>query len=358
MLPDSPTPVVPAAEEPAAGADPLPRSFLRVRTLVSFALAIGLLAVVVGRLGVEVGDIAARLGRIDVRFYLAALTCQFLVYPVRALRWCELLRNVDFATAPGRRLPTIAALIRVVLLARFAQCVVPAKLDLPYAAYLLRRSVGIPFSATVGVMLAERLVELFTLLTLLTISGSLALGAAPVAALLPIREAAALLFGLLALGLLGLRVLRRPIDRIMPGRLRPHYLQFRSNAFGALRPGRLPPILACSLLASGLSATRLYLVCQALGLAGLGGPLVVFASSAIGLLGAPSLTPGGLGVTEAGLVAILLLAGRAGLVPGLDADLAVSVAILDRSISYWSVVAVGLVVYTLSTYLPNRRTAQ
>jgi uncharacterized membrane protein YbhN (UPF0104 family) len=45
---------------------------------------------------------------------------------------------------------------------------------------------------------------------------------------------------------------------------------------------------------------------------------------------------------------MLLLASRAGLAPGVDEHAAASIALLDRAISYWSLIAVGLVVYPLS----------
>jgi uncharacterized protein (TIRG00374 family) len=60
------------------------------------------------------------------------------------------------------------------------------------------------------------------------------------------------------------------------------------------------------------------------------------------------ITPAGLGFVESAVVGILLLASRAGLVAGIDENLAASVAILDRTISYWSLIVVGLAVYLLS----------
>ena len=60
------------------------------------------------------------------------------------------------------------------------------------------------------------------------------------------------------------------------------------------------------------------------------------------------LTPAGLGVAEGAIVGILLLAQGAGLAPGVTDHAAASIALLDRGISYWSLIAVGLVVYPLS----------
>ena len=72
-------------------------------------------------------------------------------------------------------------------------------------------------------------------------------------------------------------------------------------------------------------------------------PLVLLA---IALSGA--LTPAGLGFAEGAIVGVLLLAARAGLAPGVDEHAAASIALLDRGISYWSIVGVGLIVYPLS----------
>ncbi len=51
--------------------------------------------------------------------------------------------------------------------------------------------------------------------------------------------------------------------------------------------------------------------------------------------------PGGLVLVEGGIIAVLVFFG-------LSASQALSVAILDRLISYWSLIAVGLAVFLLS----------
>ncbi|MDQ3327694.1 MAG: lysylphosphatidylglycerol synthase domain-containing protein, partial [Chloroflexota bacterium] len=52
-------------------------------------------------------------------------------------------------------------------------------------------------------------------------------------------------------------------------------------------------------------------------------------------------TPAGLGVVEAAIVTVLLPVIN-------DAGLAGSVALLDRTITYWSLVLIGAVVYLFS----------
>ncbi len=84
----------------------------------------------------------------------------------------------------------------------------------------------------------------------------------------------------------------------------------------------------------GLEAARLFYVTQAVGLSI---PMwgVVFTALAASLLTALPMTVAGLGAVEGAIVAILLLLS-------VDQPTATFVALLDRSVSYWSILLVGL----------------
>ena len=107
-------------------------------------------------------------------------------------------------------------------------------------------------------------------------------------------------------------------------------------------------ILAYSLVAWSIEAGRLYLVCLALGVSQLAWPVLLYVALSAALLTTLPITPAGLGFVESAVVGILLLASNAGLISGMDENLAASVAILDRTISYWSLIVVGLILYALS----------
>ena len=55
-----------------------------------------------------------------------------------------------------------------------------------------------------------------------------------------------------------------------------------------------------------------------------------------------------LGFVETAIVGILLLAASWGLAPGVDENVAATVAILDRVISYWSLIITGIVLYLIT----------
>jgi uncharacterized protein (TIRG00374 family) len=348
----------PIGDQDLAGADvvsepdPLARRFFNLRTLASFLLGFALLAIVLPRMGVEMGDILERLSRADLGLYVAALVFYYLTFPVRAFRWRKLLRNVGFLPNEGVRLPSIPAITEIIMLSWFANCVVPAKLGDAYRAYLLKRSANVSFSKTFGTILAERIIDTLLLFSLLGLSALLAFRGALPGEVLTILELGLALVLIVLVGLLSMRNLSHFITPLVPSRFRSHYGLFEAGTLGAFGRGRMPMILVYSVLAWSIEVGRLYLVCQALGVSSLASipawPVLLFVALAAALLTTLPFTPGGLGIVETGVAGILVLAGSLGLISGMDRNLAASVAILDRTISYWSLIVVGLIIYALS----------
>jgi uncharacterized protein (TIRG00374 family) len=328
--------------------DLLGRRFFNLRTLASFLLGFALLAVILPRMNVEVGGILNRLMQANIGLYVLALVVYYLTFPIRAYRWRKLLRNAGYLSHQGVRLPSIVGISEIILLSWFANCIVPAKLGDAYRAYLLKRNSDVSFSKTFGTILAERIIDTLLLFSLLGVSALLAFHGALPGEVLAILQGGLVLVFLVVVGLFSMRHLSQVITPLVPSRLRPHYGAFEAGTLGAFGISRMPMILTYSLLAWGVEAARLYLVSLALGVSGLAWPVILFIALAAALLTTLPITPAGLGFVESAVVGILLLASRAGLVAGIDENLAASVAILDRTISYWSLIVVGLAVYLLS----------
>jgi uncharacterized protein (TIRG00374 family) len=136
------------------------------------------------------------------------------------------------------------------------------------------------------------------------------------------------------------------ISRFVPRRFRRQYELFEQGTLGSFQA--MPLVLTYSVLGWAIEAGRLYLVCLSLGLMGLSPAIILFVALASALLTTLPITPSGLGFVESAIVGILLLAASWGLAPGVDENVAASVAILDRVISYWSLIVVGIVVYFLT----------
>jgi len=327
----------------AAEPDPLSRRFLNVRTLLSFGLGIAILLVVLSRVNVEVEAIVARLSQTNPLYYLAALVVYYATFLVRGLRWRKLLENVGFHEGEGVRMPPFLGIAEIVLLSWFANCIVPAKLGDAYRAYLLKRAAGVSFSKTFGTILAERIIDMLLLFVLLAGSVLLAFHGALPSVVLGIMQVGLVLVCAVIVGLFAMRNLSGHITRLVPRRFRHQYGLFEEGTLGSFQA--LPLVLLYSLVGWGIEASRLYLVCLSLGLFLLSPPIVLFVALASALLTTLPVTPAGLGFVESAIVGILILAAGFGLAPGVDENVATSVAILDRTISYWSLVLVGLGLY-------------
>jgi uncharacterized protein (TIRG00374 family) len=342
--------------EPAPEPSPEPYSlgnrFLNYRTLLSFVIGLAVLAFVLSRIEVNVGEIRARIMQTNLPLFLGAILLYYATFPIRALRWQRLLKNVGYANdAEGEhagrfRLPSMFGLAEIVMLSWFANCIVPAKLGDAYRAYLLKSNAGVSFSKTFGTILAERIIDMLLLFSLLALSVLVAFSGTLPSAILMIMQAGLVLVVLVIVGLVVMRNLGGWIARFVPRRFRGHYALFEQGTLGSFQA--MPLVLSYSVTGWVIEAGRLYLVCLALGLTGLSPAVILFAALASALLTTLPITPAGLGFVESAIVSILLLASSLGLAPGVDENVAASVALLDRVISYWSLILVGIVLYLIT----------
>jgi uncharacterized protein (TIRG00374 family) len=344
--------------EPSVEPDPLAKRFLNIRTLLSFVIGLAILAFVLSRVDVNVAEIRGKLSQTNLPLFLAAIVLYYATFPIRALRWQQLLANVGYAndesdtngTGPrtGKRIrvPSVIGLAEIVLLSWFANCIVPAKLGDAYRAYLLKSTAGVSFSKTFGTILAERIIDMLLLFTLLAASVLVAFSGALPSAILNIMQAGLVLVVLVIAGLMVMRNLGGVIARFVPRRFRAHYALFEQGTLGSFQA--MPLVLTYSVVGWAIEAGRLYLVCMSLGLTGLSPAIILFVALASALLTTLPITPAGLGFVESAIVGILLLAANWGLAPGMDENVAASVAILDRVISYWSLILTGIVLYLIT----------
>jgi uncharacterized protein (TIRG00374 family) len=341
------------AEPSIVEPDPLAKRFMNVRTAISFVIGLGILAFVLSRVEVNVAEIRARLAETNLPLFIGALLLYYATFPIRALRWRQLLANVGYAngsdgepTGQHRRMPSSFGLAEIVMLSWFANCIVPAKLGDAYRAYLLKSSASVSFSKTFGTILAERIIDMLLLFTLLAVSVLIAFSGTLPDAIMSIMQAGLVLVVLVVVGLAAMRNLGGIITRFVPKRFRGHYALFEQGTLGSFRA--MPLVLTLSVFGWAIEAGRLYLVCWSLGLTSLSPAIILFVALASALLTTLPITPAGLGFVESAIVGILLLAANWGLAPGVDENAAASVAILDRVISYWSLIVTGIVLYFIT----------
>ncbi|MBI3970140.1 MAG: flippase-like domain-containing protein [Chloroflexi bacterium] len=317
------------AEEDERSVD-LGRRFFNAKTLASFLFGVAIIVTLFRVTSIHPDEIWQQLRQVDGRIYALAALSYCLTFPVRGFRWQRLLQNV------GPRLPVLH-LTEVIFLSWFVNSVLPGKVGDIYRGYLLRREYGVSFSRTVGTVVAERVVDLMGLILLLGTTGYLVLRHR----VSPLVDQ--MLFGGwigLAALVIGMLLIYRFGERLVsffPDKVQANYTKFAHGTFSSLKN---PPVLGVlTLLAWAAEAGRLYFVMQALHV-GIGPLAALFTVAAISLaLIVP--TPGGLGGVEAAFVGVLA-------VFGIPLQLALAVALLDRLISYYSLIAFGLPAFLLT----------
>jgi uncharacterized protein (TIRG00374 family) len=322
----------------------LKERLLSLRTVISFALAFAMILFVFRGIDIDIQAIWRQVQHINLWFFLLAFIVFYLTFPIRALRWRILLCNADFPIQAGRHSwASLRSLTEYLGLSWFANCVVPAKLGDAYRGYLLKHNGNVSFSRSFGTIFAERLLDMVVLFTLLVVAGWSVFGTR-----LPAGARYAFMLGLVLVmiilfGLVAMRFLSPLIRRVMPGRFHQVYQLFEAGTLGSFKVSTLPGLFVLTTLVWLGESLRLFLVIKAVGGLQLGLPAVVFVALMGSLLTTVPATPGGLGLVEGGIIGIL----RSSLF-SIAGPIAGAIALLDRVISYWSIVVFGFILYLLS----------
>jgi len=326
-----------AAPMPAA---PRPESLrgriLDPRTLISFGILALVLWAVLTHVRLDYRQSLTAIVQTNLLLYAAAFLAFYLSLGVRALRWQLLLRNA------GEDSP-VPNLFHIIILAFFANCLLPAKMGDFYRAYLMRQRTPISGTKALGTIVSERVIDFLVLMSLLIVSGLISFHAIIPSRFVPAVAAGVAIATALVVGLVGLRFSQGWFSRYLPHRYRGRARSFKAGLLDAFQ-GRPLELLSFSVLVWALESSRLYLVVQALPLhLSLNPAQVVFIALVASLLTTIPALPGGLVLVEGGIVAVFLFFG-------FTPSQGFTVAILDRLISYWSLVAIGLVTFLLTRH--------
>ena len=260
---------------------------------------------------------------------LVAVALASLNYGVRFARWHYYLKVLGLAQV------TVGHSF-LIFLAGFSLTVTPGKLGEAVKALLLRESHGIPAARTAPIVIAERLTDLVGLLLLACLGvftfhidrRFLATGAVLIGLGLVVVsvESIALFF---------LRLLSRlPGVRAFADKLHEAYQATAT----LLRPGPLVVAVLLSTLSWCFECVAFWVVVHGFPGAAVGMQAGTFIYSSMTVAGALSFLPGGLGVTEAGMLALL---GQLG--SGTGRSVAAAATFVTRLCTLWYAVIVGLV---------------
>ena len=331
------------------------RRALSVPALVSLAMASAFLVFLVTRFDVDLGVTWSQVKGSSPLLLAAAVLVHYTTFIFRGARWRLLLLNAE-ATSNAQEpeplepenedsgqasggVPGILYCSQLVLLGWFANAVGWLRIGDAYRAYLYREEQNASFSRTIGTILAERVADTLLVLVLLVIavpflinSGGSAAGA--------VLGVAATLFTVLAILLVVITWGSHWVLRVLPGWAAERYQRFQQGTrggFGRINIRNMGSITLLGLLGWMAEVGRLYLVVEALGL-DLSFPLIIFLTLANSLLTLVP-TPGGFGAVEPGVAGLVVR------LSSITGGVAAAFVVVDRAITYLSIILVGAVLF-------------
>lgn len=288
-------------------------------------LVIGMAVLVVLLMLSDIRGVISVFSRFDLRLLPLILLLAPLNYIFRFMKWNYYLKLAGLRPDPKAN--------RLIFMSGLSMTITPGKLGELLKCYLLREHMGAPYSTTSSIVMAERLTDGIAMV-ILAAFGCLAYTYG-VYALLVI---AFFLFMALIIfqfdgifrsfsGLVGKTILLKKFAGFLPA--------FQQNAKKLFSMKSLLIAVGIGVVSWSFEGLVIFLAVKAFGgdISVLGSVFVVSFSS---LLGALSFLPGGLGVAEGSIMALLVLTG-------VGKEMAAATTLLTRFSTLWLGVAIGLV---------------
>lgn len=293
------------------------------RLLLGVVLGAGVYAAGAIYLGVQ--ELGASLARFQLWLFAPVLALTFTNYMLRYIKWTTYLKVLDIEVPRGINL--------VIFLGGLSMTVTPGKVGELLKAYLLREARGVPMMRTAPVVMAERITDLIALLVLMLT------GFFTFRRFEGVLWAAGVLIGGF-LVVVSSRTLSAGVIRLvgrLPGlaRVRARLEEFYESTWALFRPGPLALATILSVAAWFCECFGFYLVLGGFDVQGAPLLLATFIYSATTLGGV--VTPGGLGVTDGSMAALLNLTAA---FPRATAGAA---TLIIRLCTLWFAVVVGVV---------------
>jgi uncharacterized protein (TIRG00374 family) len=137
-----------------------------------------------------------------------------------------------------------------------------------------------------------------------------------------------------------LKKLRLKLANLLPKRFRHTVLDFEKSASSCVKRRNILSLIVITIIYWILESGTLYFAAKALN-ADLSFYVIIFVTLFSAIISTIPLTPSGAGIAEVGVTGLLFTLG-------LDYNLALAIALVHRSIDYWSGLVVGSFVYAKS----------
>ena len=320
--------------------------FFSVPTLLSFVIAIGVIALLTTQFELDWSATWDSVRGMNPWLYLLGFVLYYASFLFRGLRWRLLAINAGVRSLPDARVPSTLQCSRLILIGWFMNSIAGLRLGDAYRPYAFSEDAKSGFSWSLGTFFAERALDTALILGILVVGATVLAATSDITASGYILAAFAMAF-LLGAVVITMKMYGVRLARLLPDRIEATYHRFHQGALGSFK--QLPILVVLSLAAWFMEISRLYFVIQALDL-NIALALVPVVALAHALLSIVP-TPGGVGAVEPGMTGLLLLS--------LEQPEALSVTLVDRSITYVSVIVIGGLIFLMrQVSLAKRRRQQ
>ncbi len=303
------------------------------KTLAVSVVAIAVLAVASFRVfDIDWGDMWDQVKGVDPLTYLLAGVLYYISFWFRGIRWRLIVRASGVDNQPDVIQIGNAKYAAIILMGWFANSVAFFRLGDAYRAYALHRETRIPLANSLGTLLGERAQDILIVLLLLVVGATGLLVTGEVTLPIYVLIAAIVVSGATLLSLIIMRNYGERLARHLPERIEEIYHPLQVGALGSFKARQLPLQFLLGVIGWALEIGRVYFVAESLGL-DIGFFVIMSAALTIAVLSTIP-TPGGFGFVEGGLTGVLIFLG-------LGDTQALTLTIVDRSISWISIIVIG-----------------
>ena len=321
----------------------LKQHFFSLPTLISFVVAITVIYLLTTSFDLDWNETWGNIRSINPGLYLLALLLYYLSFWFRGLRWRTLAHNSVRNDSSYIYLPSILTFSQLILVGWFVNAIAWLRLGDAYRAYSLSNYLNKSFSWSIGTVFAERAMDMITIFALILIGIGLFSFTRNSTEIGHLLIASIFMVTFLGILLILMRGYGAKFARILPKRIELAYLRFHQGALGSLK--QIPLVFGLGLVGWLLEIARLYLVVQALNISA-DFPLILIVSLGHAILSTVP-TPGGIGAVEPGMTGLLML--------GMLKESAVSITLIDRSITYLSIIVLGGLAFLMWQYSNSRK---
>ena len=313
------------------------KKVLSFPTLMSFLIGGVLIYFLSSRFNLDWSQMFSHIKEMNIFSYVCALFLYYVSFVFRGIRWRVLGLNASRKLVENSELsfrtPPIYECSLLILNGWFVNSIAWLRMGDAYRAYAFGSRTRAGFSWSLGTIFAERVLDMSTVFVLLLIGGGLLTASIDDTMSRILILSAFAMSVVLLLVVLVIFYAGNWLISFLPEKLSRYVVNFKEGTVGSF--DRLPVLIMLGALGWGIEILRLWLVINSLGIET---ELALIMIAALGAsLFSTVPTPGGVGVVEPGMTALLSI--------GMSGSEAAAVALCDRGITYLSVLVVGLLAF-------------